>query len=150
LPADIAKACLYFASDDSEFVTGLTSWSMGHDDGPRHAWDRKNSSAAWRNAPRWPRHRKRTDEENAMRFGIFYEHQLPRPWNDGDELKLFQNALDQVELADKLGIDNAWEVEHHSWRSTRIPRRPKCSSPPARSDEEHPPRSRHHADAAEL
>src|SRR5580658_1749057 len=48
-----------------------------------------------------------------MRFGIFYEHQLPRPWKDGDELKLFQDALDQVELADKLGIDNAWEVEHH-------------------------------------
>jgi alkanesulfonate monooxygenase SsuD/methylene tetrahydromethanopterin reductase-like flavin-dependent oxidoreductase (luciferase family) len=48
-----------------------------------------------------------------MRFGIFYEHQLPRPWGPGDELKLFQNALDQVELADKLGIDNAWEVEHH-------------------------------------
>lgn len=48
-----------------------------------------------------------------MRFGIFYEHQLPRPWHDGDELKLFQDALDQVELADKLGIDHAWEVEHH-------------------------------------
>ncbi len=48
-----------------------------------------------------------------MRFGIFYEHQLPRPWNPGDELQLFQDALDQVELADKLGIDNAWEVEHH-------------------------------------
>ena len=48
-----------------------------------------------------------------MKFGIFYEHQLPRPWNDGDELKLFQDALDQVELADKLGIDFAWEVEHH-------------------------------------
>jgi alkanesulfonate monooxygenase SsuD/methylene tetrahydromethanopterin reductase-like flavin-dependent oxidoreductase (luciferase family) len=48
-----------------------------------------------------------------MRFGIFYEHQLPRPWNEGDELKLFQDALDQVELADKLGIDHAWEVEHH-------------------------------------
>ena len=48
-----------------------------------------------------------------MRFGIFYEHQLPRPWNEGDELRLFQDALDQVELADKLGIDNAWEVEHH-------------------------------------
>jgi alkanesulfonate monooxygenase SsuD/methylene tetrahydromethanopterin reductase-like flavin-dependent oxidoreductase (luciferase family) len=48
-----------------------------------------------------------------MRFGIFYEHQLPRPWNEGDELKLFQDALDQVELADRLGIDNAWEVEHH-------------------------------------
>tara|TARA_R110002110_G_scaffold63285_2_gene176120 strand:- start:297 stop:1523 length:1227 start_codon:yes stop_codon:yes gene_type:complete len=48
-----------------------------------------------------------------MRFGIFYEHQLPRPWNEGDELKLFQDALDQVELADNLGIDHAWEVEHH-------------------------------------
>src|SRR3954467_11139818 len=48
-----------------------------------------------------------------MKFGIFYEHQLPRPWNDGDEAKLFQEALDQVELADKLGIDYAWEVEHH-------------------------------------
>ena len=48
-----------------------------------------------------------------MKFGIFYEHQLPRPWHEGDELKLFQDALDQVELADRLGIDHAWEVEHH-------------------------------------
>ncbi len=48
-----------------------------------------------------------------MKFGIFYEHQLPRPWGEGDELKLFQEALDQVELADRLGIDYAWEVEHH-------------------------------------
>jgi alkanesulfonate monooxygenase SsuD/methylene tetrahydromethanopterin reductase-like flavin-dependent oxidoreductase (luciferase family) len=48
-----------------------------------------------------------------MKFGIFYEHQLPRPWKEGDELKLFQDALDQVELADRLGIDHAWEVEHH-------------------------------------
>jgi alkanesulfonate monooxygenase SsuD/methylene tetrahydromethanopterin reductase-like flavin-dependent oxidoreductase (luciferase family) len=48
-----------------------------------------------------------------MKFGIFYEHQLPRPWRDGDELRLFQEALDQVELADGLGLDYAWEVEHH-------------------------------------
>ena len=48
-----------------------------------------------------------------MRFGIFYEHQFPRPWDEGGELKLFQDALDQVELADRLGIDHAWEVEHH-------------------------------------
>jgi len=48
-----------------------------------------------------------------MRFGIFYEHQLPRPWAEGGELKLFQDALAQVELADRLGIDYAWEVEHH-------------------------------------
>ena len=48
-----------------------------------------------------------------MRFGIFYEHQLPRPWSEGLEHKLFQDALTQVELADKLGFDTAWEVEHH-------------------------------------
>ncbi len=48
-----------------------------------------------------------------MRFGIFYEHQLPKPWGEGQEQQLFQDALDQVELADQLGIDHAWEVEHH-------------------------------------
>jgi len=48
-----------------------------------------------------------------VKFGIFYEHQLPRPWSDGAEERLFEEALDQVELADRLGIDYAWEVEHH-------------------------------------
>jgi alkanesulfonate monooxygenase SsuD/methylene tetrahydromethanopterin reductase-like flavin-dependent oxidoreductase (luciferase family) len=48
-----------------------------------------------------------------MKFGIFYELQLPRPWGPNDELNLYQNALSQVELADKLGYDYAWEVEHH-------------------------------------
>jgi len=48
-----------------------------------------------------------------MKFGIFYELQLPRPWAPGDEHRLYQNALDQVELADRLGYDYAWEVEHH-------------------------------------
>ena len=48
-----------------------------------------------------------------MKFGIFYEHQLPRPWSEGAEQQLFDEALDQVELADRLGIDFAWEVEHH-------------------------------------
>jgi alkanesulfonate monooxygenase SsuD/methylene tetrahydromethanopterin reductase-like flavin-dependent oxidoreductase (luciferase family) len=48
-----------------------------------------------------------------MRFGVFYELQLPRPWNDGDEHRLFHDALAQVALADQLGYDYAWEVEHH-------------------------------------
>jgi alkanesulfonate monooxygenase SsuD/methylene tetrahydromethanopterin reductase-like flavin-dependent oxidoreductase (luciferase family) len=48
-----------------------------------------------------------------MKFGIFYELQLPRPWGPDDERMLYQNALSQVELADKLGYDYAWEVEHH-------------------------------------
>jgi alkanesulfonate monooxygenase SsuD/methylene tetrahydromethanopterin reductase-like flavin-dependent oxidoreductase (luciferase family) len=48
-----------------------------------------------------------------MRFGIFYEHQMPRPWPEDAEEKLLTDALDQVQLADSVGIDYVWEVEHH-------------------------------------
>jgi len=48
-----------------------------------------------------------------MKFGIFYEHQLPRPWTERSEYELLQNSLAQIELADRLGYDFAWEVEHH-------------------------------------
>ncbi|HLN42598.1 MAG TPA: LLM class flavin-dependent oxidoreductase, partial [Acidimicrobiales bacterium] len=48
-----------------------------------------------------------------MRFGIFYEFQLPRPWEHDDEHRLLKDALEQVELADRLGFDYVWEVEHH-------------------------------------
>jgi alkanesulfonate monooxygenase SsuD/methylene tetrahydromethanopterin reductase-like flavin-dependent oxidoreductase (luciferase family) len=48
-----------------------------------------------------------------MKFGIFYEHQLPRPWTEGSEHRLIAEALDQIELADRLGVQYLWEVEHH-------------------------------------
>ena len=48
-----------------------------------------------------------------MKFGLFYEHQLPRPWDEESEFRLYQEALEQVELADRIGIDYVWEVEHH-------------------------------------
>src|SRR5215831_6349334 len=48
-----------------------------------------------------------------MRFGVFYELQLPKPWASGDEHRLFKEALDQIVLADRLGYDYAWQVEHH-------------------------------------
>jgi alkanesulfonate monooxygenase SsuD/methylene tetrahydromethanopterin reductase-like flavin-dependent oxidoreductase (luciferase family) len=48
-----------------------------------------------------------------MRFGIFYEHQLPRPWGPESEHELLKHALEQCELADRLGIQYCWEVEHH-------------------------------------
>jgi alkanesulfonate monooxygenase SsuD/methylene tetrahydromethanopterin reductase-like flavin-dependent oxidoreductase (luciferase family) len=48
-----------------------------------------------------------------MKFGIFYEHQLPRPWAADSEYTLLQQSLAQVELADRLGYDYVWEVEHH-------------------------------------
>lgn len=48
-----------------------------------------------------------------MRFGLLYEHQLPKPWAPDDEHQLFKDALAQVELADRLGFDYVWAVEHH-------------------------------------
>jgi len=48
-----------------------------------------------------------------VRFGIFYEHQIPRPWSERSEYEVFQDSLAQIELADRLGYDYAWVVEHH-------------------------------------
>ena len=48
-----------------------------------------------------------------MKFGIFYEHQVPRPWEAESEYTVLQQALEQIEFADRLGIDYLWEVEHH-------------------------------------
>src|ERR671933_2589462 len=48
-----------------------------------------------------------------MRFGVFYEHQLPRPWGPHGEHRLLHDALEQIEIADRVGFDFAWEVEHH-------------------------------------
>src|SRR4051812_22537757 len=48
-----------------------------------------------------------------MKFGVLYVHQYPRPWQAGGEARMLSEALDQVELADRLGYHSAWEVEHH-------------------------------------
>jgi alkanesulfonate monooxygenase SsuD/methylene tetrahydromethanopterin reductase-like flavin-dependent oxidoreductase (luciferase family) len=48
-----------------------------------------------------------------MKFGGFYEHQLPRPWAKESEHQLFKNALEQVELSDRGGYDYIWATEHH-------------------------------------
>lgn len=48
-----------------------------------------------------------------MKFGIFYGQQMAKPWSEGQEHKLFKDALEQVEHADQLGFEYAWAVEHH-------------------------------------
>ena len=53
-----------------------------------------------------------------MKFGIQFQLQTPRPvdadtWHDDDEQKIFNQALEQIELADKLGMDYVFFTEHH-------------------------------------
>ena len=47
-----------------------------------------------------------------MKFGIFFELSVPRS-ADHSERSVFENALEQIRLADELGFDCAWAVEHH-------------------------------------
>src|SRR6202521_159023 len=48
-----------------------------------------------------------------MKFGVFYELQMPKPWDAHTERRIVHEALEQIELADQLGFDYAWCVEHH-------------------------------------
>jgi alkanesulfonate monooxygenase SsuD/methylene tetrahydromethanopterin reductase-like flavin-dependent oxidoreductase (luciferase family) len=48
-----------------------------------------------------------------MKVGAFYEHQIPRPWGRETEHKLFKDALDEIELCDRLGFGYIWATEHH-------------------------------------
>jgi alkanesulfonate monooxygenase SsuD/methylene tetrahydromethanopterin reductase-like flavin-dependent oxidoreductase (luciferase family) len=48
-----------------------------------------------------------------MRFSLFYELQHPQPWEPASEQRLVAEALEQIELADRLGFDAVWAVEHH-------------------------------------
>ncbi|MEA3215202.1 MAG: hypothetical protein QOJ19_1358 [Acidimicrobiia bacterium] len=48
-----------------------------------------------------------------MKFGLMYELQIPKPWDEDSEYRIVQEATEQVILGDKLGIDHAWAVEHH-------------------------------------
>ena len=48
-----------------------------------------------------------------MRFGLLYEAQRPFKGTDIDWNKLYKETLEQCVLADKVGFDNLWFVEHH-------------------------------------
>jgi alkanesulfonate monooxygenase SsuD/methylene tetrahydromethanopterin reductase-like flavin-dependent oxidoreductase (luciferase family) len=48
-----------------------------------------------------------------MKFGIFYEISVPRPWAADTEKKVYDNCIAQAIHADALGFDYCWAVEHH-------------------------------------
>ena len=48
-----------------------------------------------------------------MKFDLLYELQMPKPHDERSEWRCYHEALEQIDLADRLGYDTVWEVEHH-------------------------------------
>ncbi|MFP6626122.1 MAG: LLM class flavin-dependent oxidoreductase [Deltaproteobacteria bacterium] len=48
-----------------------------------------------------------------MRFGLFYEIPVPRPWNSQSEQQAYRDTLEQAVLGDEVGFHAFWTVEHH-------------------------------------
>ena len=48
-----------------------------------------------------------------MRFGMFYELQMPKPWSATAEYDTLWDAVRQVAYAEEMGFEHVWLVEHH-------------------------------------
>src|SRR4051812_47580594 len=48
-----------------------------------------------------------------MKFDLLYELQTPKPHDERSEWRVYKEALEQIELADRLGFSTVWAVEHH-------------------------------------
>jgi len=48
-----------------------------------------------------------------VKFALFYEIPVAKPWNPRSEHAAFKNTLEQAVLGDKVGFHAFWTVEHH-------------------------------------
>ena len=48
-----------------------------------------------------------------MRFALFYEIPVPRPWGPDSERLAYEHTLEQAVAGDRCGWDAFWTVEHH-------------------------------------
>ena len=59
-----------------------------------------------------------------MQIGMFYQIQVPKPWNESSEIDRYHNMLDQVSFGDEIGMSSVWFVEHHfrsEWSHSSAP-----------------------------
>jgi len=48
-----------------------------------------------------------------MKFGLFYQIQVPKPWTTDSESRRLDEALEQITYAEAMGFDSVWFSEHH-------------------------------------
>jgi alkanesulfonate monooxygenase SsuD/methylene tetrahydromethanopterin reductase-like flavin-dependent oxidoreductase (luciferase family) len=48
-----------------------------------------------------------------VKFALFYEIPVARPWTAGKEKAAIQNVVDQAVFGEQMGFHSMWSVEHH-------------------------------------
>ncbi len=48
-----------------------------------------------------------------MKFAMFYEIPVAKPWGPRSEYEAYKNTIEQVKLGDRMGFHSFWTVEHH-------------------------------------
>jgi len=48
-----------------------------------------------------------------MKFALFYEIPVAKPWDEESEHRAYKNTLEQAILGDQMGFHSIWTVEHH-------------------------------------
>jgi alkanesulfonate monooxygenase SsuD/methylene tetrahydromethanopterin reductase-like flavin-dependent oxidoreductase (luciferase family) len=48
-----------------------------------------------------------------MKFAMFYEIPVPKPWTPQKEHQAYKDTIEQVKLGDRMGFHSFWTVEHH-------------------------------------
>ena len=59
-----------------------------------------------------------------MQLGLFYQIQVPKPWNADSETKRYWEMLEEVSYAEEMGMESVWFVEHHfraEWSHSSAP-----------------------------
>ena len=49
-----------------------------------------------------------------MKFGLFFEIPVARPWTPTSELDAYRHTLEQAILADQVGFHSVWSVERYA------------------------------------
>jgi alkanesulfonate monooxygenase SsuD/methylene tetrahydromethanopterin reductase-like flavin-dependent oxidoreductase (luciferase family) len=49
----------------------------------------------------------------AMKFALFYEIPVAKPWDAESEHRAYKETIEQAVLGDKVGFHSFWTVEHH-------------------------------------
>jgi alkanesulfonate monooxygenase SsuD/methylene tetrahydromethanopterin reductase-like flavin-dependent oxidoreductase (luciferase family) len=49
-----------------------------------------------------------------MKFDMFYEFQKAKPWPQEHERLVIEESIEQARVADEVGFEIWWQVEHHA------------------------------------